>query len=240
MRKPAFRTMGKFYLLYSALVYSAMAGAGCVQAQSKPMANKEAALRSYQVLKTRVMAHDLDINWGEFRVAAAVAEVDGGFNWHPVRERVLAAVEQGKLPAALAGAQTVIDHNMAEPEGHLLAMMVYQQMGRDEEAARERAIVDSIVKSIMTSGDGMSEQKAWVTVSPGEVEFVVSIVLDAEAKSQVVVRTDGHDYDKLTVAGEDGAEHVLWFNTDTNAQIASAEMVAASKQMGTLSASSKR
>lgn len=227
--------MGKFYLLYSAVVC-----AGCLQAQSKPMEGKEAALRSYQVLKTRVMAHDLDINWGEFRAAAAVAEVDGGFNWHPVRERVLAAVEQGKLPAALAGAQTVLDHNLAEPEGHLLAMMVYQQMGRDEDAARERAIVDAIVKSIMGSGDGMSEQRAWVTVSPGEVEFVVSIVLDAEAKSQVVVRANGHDYDKLTVAGEDGAEHVLWFNTDTNAQIASAEMVAASKQMGTLSASSKR
>jgi hypothetical protein len=227
--------MGKFYLLCCALVCTVS-----VQAQSKPIESKQAALRSYQFLKTRVMAHDLDINWGEFRVAAAVAEVDGGFNWHPVRERVLAAVDQGKLPAALAGAQTVIDHNMAEPEGHLLAMMVYQQMGRDDDAARERAIVDAIVKSIMGSGDGMSEQKAWVTVSPGEVEFVVSIVLDAEAKSHVVVRTNGHDYDKLTVAGEDGAEHVLWFNTDTDAQIASAEMLSASKQTGTLSASSKR
>ncbi len=227
--------MGKFYLLCCALVC-----AGCVQAQSKPTEGKEAALRSYQVLKTRVMARDLEINWGEFRVAAAVAEVDGGFNWHPVRERVLAAVEQGKLPAALAGAQTVIDHNMAEPEGHLLAMMVYQQMGRDEDAARERAIVDALVKSIMGSGDGMSEQKAWVTVSPGEVEFVVSIVLDAEAKSHAVVRTNGHDYDKLTVTGEDGAEHVLWFNTDTNAQVASADMLSASRLVGTLSASSKR
>jgi hypothetical protein len=217
-----------------------MCAGASAAAESKSVPSKPAAQRAYDFMKTRVKAGDLSIDWGEFRVAAAVGGVDSGFDWHPVRERVLAAVEANNLQAAMAGAQTVIDHNMAEPEGHLLAMMVYQKQGKDDAAQRERGILDAIVKSIMSSGDGLSEQKAWVTVSRSEMEFVVSIVLDAETKSHTVVRSDRHDYDKLIVASDDGGEHVIWFNTDTDAQITSAAIEAEATVRPTLSASSKR
>jgi hypothetical protein len=215
MRTAASRTKGKFYLLSFVLFCTGVSFA---------MDNKSVAMRKYEILRTRVIGNDLTVDWGEFRVAAAVAEVDKGFDWHPVRERVLSEVEAGDLVHAMAGAQTVISRNMAEPEGHLLAMMIYQKMGKDQEAQREHNIVDSIVKSIMSSGDGQSEQKAFVTVSEGEKDFVVSIVLDAEAKSQVVVHEAGHDYDKVIVAGDDGVERTVWFNTDTDVHVAMNEM----------------
>jgi hypothetical protein len=206
---------------------------------SKAIQSKPAAQRAYDFMKTRVQGGDLAIDWSEFRIAAALAGLDGGFDWHPVRERVLAAVDAGNLPSALSGAQTVIDHNMAEPEGHLLAMMVYQKMGKDDAAQREREVLDALVKSIMNSGDGLSRQNAWVTVSRGEVEFVVSIVLDADTKAHNIVRTDGHDYDKLLVATDDGGEHTIWFNVDTDTQITSAALAAQSNVQPTLSASAK-
>jgi hypothetical protein len=215
MRFAASRTKGKFYLLSFVLLCTGV---------SQALDSKSVALRKYETLKTRVTGGDLSVDWGEFRVAAAVAEVDGGYDWHPARERVLADVEAGNLTHALAGAQIVIGHNMAEPEGHLLAMTVYQKMGRDADAQREHNLVDAIVKSIMSSGDGQSAQKAWMTVSSGEQAFVVDIVLDAEAKSQVVVRENGHDYDKMTVLADDGTEHVLWFNTDTDDRVAMSEL----------------
>lgn len=239
MRIAATRTKGKFYLLCCVML---CAGAGKAQeslTQEKTIQSKPAAQRAYDFMKTRVKAGDLGIDWGEFRIAAAVAGVDNGFDWHPVRERVLAAVEANNLTAALSGAQNVIDHNMAEPEGHLLAMMVYQKMGKDDAAQREREVLDAIVKSIMTSGDGMSRQKAWVTVSRGEVEFVVSVVLDAETKAHSILRTDGHDYDKLTVATDDGGEHTIWFNVDTDTLVTNAAIEAQSNVRPTLSASSK-
>lgn len=236
MRIEATRTMGKFYLLCCLLLCAGVSRA----TESKTLQSKPAAQRAYDFMKTRVQAGDLSIDWGEFRTAAAVAEVDQGFDWHPVRERVLAAVEAGNFPAALSGALSVVDHNMAEPEGHLLAMMVYQKQGKDDAAQHEREVLDAIVKSIMNSGDGMSEQKAWVTVSRGEVEFIVSIVLDAETKAHTVVRADGHDFDKLTVATDDGGEHTIWFNVDTDTQITSAAIQAQSNVRPTLSASSKR
>ncbi len=236
----ATRTKGKFYLLCCMLLCAGIVRAQESKLESKTPQSKPAAQRAYDFMKTRVQAGDLGIDWGEFRIAAAVAEVAGGFDWHPVRERVLASVEAGNLPAALSGANNVIDHNMAEPEGHLLAMMVYQKMGKDDAAQREREVLDAIVKSIMTSGDGLSRQNAWVTVSRGEVEFVVSVVLDAETKTHNVVRTDGHDYDKLTVATDDGGEHTIWFNVDTDTLVTTAAIVAQSNVRPTLSASSKR
>ena len=230
MRFAASRTQGKVYLLSFVLLCAGV---------SQAMDSKAVALRKYEILKTRVMANDLSVNWGEFRVAAAVAEVESGFDVQAVRTRVLSDVDAGNLDHALVGAQNVIGHNMTEPEGHLLAMTVYQKMGRDLDAQRERNIVDAIVKSIMTSGDGQSAQKAWFTVSNSEQTFVVDIVLDAEAKSQTVVRENGHDYDKMTVVAEDGKEQVLWFNTDVDSRVAMSELHIDGAAVPVLSASAR-
>jgi hypothetical protein len=215
MRFAASRTKGKFYLLSFVLLCTGV---------SHALDNKAVALRKYEILKTRVMGGDLSLDWSEFRVAAAVAGVESGFDLQGVRTRVLNDVDSGNYERALVGAQSVIGHNMAEPEGHLLAMTVYQKMGRDVDARREHNIVDAIVKSIMNSGDGQSAQKAWMTVSSGEQDFVVNIVLDAEAKSQEVVRQNGHEYDKMTVVAEDGSQRELWFNVDADSRVAMSEM----------------
>jgi len=229
MRVPASRTEGKFYLLCLLLLCTgvtmaqAVAPAGVQTGQD----SKSVALRKYEVLKTRVMGSDLSVDWREFRLAAAMAEVDGGVNWQSSRELVLSDVDAGNLDRALVEAQRMIARNMAAPQGHLLAMTVFQKLGRYDEAQREQSIVAAIVKSIMSSGDGQSAQKAWFTVSNGEEEFIVDIVLEAEARSHAQVRSNGHAFDEMTVVGDDGVEHILWFNTDTGAQIASAELRAA-------------
>ena len=92
-------------------------------------------------------------------------------------------------------------------------MMVYQQLGLESAADREHSIVDHIVKSIMSTGDGLSAQHALATVSASEEEFVVNMVLDADTESQASVQRDGMSFDRTTVRGENGAEHVLWFHS---------------------------
>jgi hypothetical protein len=85
-------------------------------------------------------------------------------------------------------------------------------------------VVDAIVKSIMDSGDGKSAQTAWFTVDPSEEYFVINVVLGAQPKGQALVQQDGHAFDKMTVVDDKGAEHVLWFNTDTDIQIMDAAL----------------
>jgi hypothetical protein len=182
------------------------------------------AKQKYETYKARVMGGDLSVDWRAFRLAATVAGVDGGFEWRTARTQVLSDIDAGKAENALAGARAIIDHNMANPEGHLLAMMAFGKMGQDDDAKKERAIVDAIVRSILDSGDGKSAKTAWFTVDPSEEYFIIGAVLGMQPKSQALVSQAGHAYDKMTVMDDKGAEQVLWFNTDTDMQVMGAAL----------------
>jgi hypothetical protein len=195
----------------------------CVSAVAQ-LDDPAAAKQKYETYKARVMGGDLSVDWRAFRLAAIVAGVDGGFDWGTARTRALSDMDDQKDEKALDEAKAIIDHNMANPEGHLLAMMALGKMGRDDDAKKERAVVDAIVKSILDSGDGKSAKTAWFTVDPSEEYFVIRIVMGMQPKAQALVSQDGHAYDKMTVVDDKEAEHVLWFNTDTDMQIMAAAM----------------
>jgi hypothetical protein len=191
--------------------------------------SREVATQKYKAYKDRVAAGDLSIDWRAFRLAAALGQVSGGFDWQPVKQRVIDDLDAGKYEEALAESKTVIDHNMANGEGHLLAMTVFQKMGKAEEAKKEFAILDAIGKSISDSGDGNSAATAWFTVGPSESFFFLTDGLGATFKGQELVRVNGHAYDKLTVLDKAGKKREVWFNTDTNEALKERAVRAAGK-----------
>jgi hypothetical protein len=174
------------------------------------------AKKKYEAYKTQVMAGDLNINWRDFRLTAALGQVSQGFDSQPVHDQVVDDLAAGRYEKALAEAQTVIDHNMAFAEGHVLAMTVLQKMGRNHEAKKHEAILSAIGQSIMESGDGRSAATAWFTVAPSETLVFVTEALRAEIEDHKLVYVNGHAYDKLTVRDRQGKKRVTWFNTDTN------------------------
>jgi Domain of unknown function (DUF4919) len=180
------------------------------------MDGQDVAIKKYEAYKAKVMTGDLSIDWRDFRLAAALGEVSQGFSWWPVHVQVVDDLAAGRYEKALAEAQTVIDHNMANGEGHLLAMTVLQKMGRNEEAKKQEAILNAIGKSISESGDGASAETAWFTVAPSETVFFMTEALGAEIEGQELVHVKGHAYDKLTVLDREKKRRVVWFNTDTN------------------------
>lgn len=180
------------------------------------MDDRDVTTKKYEAYKTRVMAGDLDIDWRDFRLAAALGQVSQGFDWWTEHKQFVDDLEAGRYEKALAEAQTDIDHNMAFGEGHLLAMTVLQKMGRNEEAKKHEAILNAIGKSIMESGDGGSAETAWFTVFPSETVFFMTEALGAQIEGQELVHVNGHAYDKLTVLDRQGKRRIVWFNTDTN------------------------
>jgi len=133
-----------------------------------------------------------------------------------VHDSFVQDLDAKRYEKALAESQIVIDRNMANGEGHLLAMTVLQKMGRKKEAQRQEEILNAIGKSIMASGDGQSADKAWFTVAPSETAFFLTEALEAQIEGQELVHKSGHAYDKLTVLDRQGNRRVVWFNTDTN------------------------
>jgi len=180
------------------------------------MDDQAVAKKKYEAYKTKVMAGDLNIDWRDFRLAATLGQVSQGFDSQPVHNQFVDDLAAGRYEKALAEAQTVIDRNMANGEGHLLAMTVLQKMGRNEEAKKQEAILNAIGKSIIESGDGSSAATAWFTVLPSETVFFMTEALGAQIEGQELVPVNGHVYDKLTVLDRQGKRRVVWFNTDTN------------------------
>jgi len=174
------------------------------------------AKKKYEAYKAKVMAGDITIDWRDFRLTDTLGEVSQGFDSQPVHNQVVDDLAAGRNEKALAEAQTVIDRNMANFEGHLLAMTVLQKMGRNEEAKKHEAILNAIGDSIMESGDGSSAATAWFTVTPSETILFMTEALGAEIEDHDLVRVNGHAYDKLTVRDRQGKRRVVWFNTDTN------------------------
>jgi len=181
--------------------------------------DRAVAQKKYEAYKTQVMAGDLNIDWRDFRLSAALGQVSQGFDSQPVHAQVVGDLAAGRFEKALAEAQAVIDHNMVFAEGHLLAMTVLQKMGRNEEAKKHQAILETIGRSIMESGDGSSAATAWFTVAPSETLMFMTEALGAEIQDQHLVHVNGHAYDRLTVRDRQGRRRVVWFNTDTNEQL---------------------
>jgi len=159
---------------------------------------------------------DLQFDWKEYRLAS-VQGGTGYFDWHPVRTRFMQQLQNGDLDVALKSAKEIQNHDMAEPEGHLLAMMAYQKMGRQQDAAFEHDVVAAYLRSITSSGDGKSGQTAYFVVNEGEEYFFLNIVMGIGLpSSQSLVQKDDHSFDLLKVKDKDGHEQEIWFNVDVS------------------------
>ena len=176
------------------------------------------AQAKYDALKAKVQSGDINIDWREIRLDAVVADVDGEFDWHQANTAGVASFNAGDYGGALHKGQEIIQHNIANGDGHFLAMVSLKHLEKQEEAAKEKLIVDQIVQSILSSGDGKTADTAWFTVSTSEEYFVIRI-LGLKPKSQALVKNGPHSLDKMTVVGEDGKETTLWFNTDTDIEL---------------------
>ena len=196
--------MKRFALLFLCL---------CASLPAQSLTEAEAK-KIYETDTQKVKTGDLNFDWKEYRLAAE----QGGasyFDWHPVRVKFNQQMNSGDTAAALKSAQEIQHHNMAEPEGHLLALIVYQKLGEQKNAAFEHAVVKAYLDSILSSGDGKLDKTAFVVVSVDEEYFFINLVLGAGLpEQQSLINRDGHSFDLLKVKDRDGKEMELWFNVD--------------------------
>jgi Domain of unknown function (DUF4919) len=176
---------------------------------------KQEAQQIYDTDSKKIRAGDLSFDWKEYRLAAATS--DQGFDWHPIRTRFMQQLNQGDMQGALKSAAEIKNHDMAQPEGHLLAMIALKKLGRDQDAAFEHKVVEAYLQSITSSGDGRSSETAYFVVSEDEEYFFINIVMGVGLpESQSLVQRNGHSFDLLKIKDKDGSVQEIWFNVDTS------------------------
>jgi hypothetical protein len=205
----SYKSLGLLFCLLSCVLVSPAFG----------LDSAKVAQTKYDALKATIQKGDLNIDWRDIRLDAVVADVDGDFDWHKANTEGVAAFNAGDYAKALLKAQEITQHNIANGDGHFLAMVSLKHLGKDEETAREKLFVDKILQSILTTGDGKTADTAFFTVSTSEEYFVLRL-LGLKPKSQSLVKNGAHSFDEMTVINnKDGTEATLWFNTDTDIEL---------------------
>ena len=203
---------------YKSLALAACLLCGVLVSPAFGLDSAKVAQAKYDALKAKVQSGDINIDWRDLRLDAVVADVGGDFDWHQANTEGVAAFNTGDYAKALLKAQEIIQHNLANGDGYFLAMVSLKHLEKPEEAAKEKLILDKILQSIQSSGDGKTADTAYFTVSASE-EYFVARLLGLKPKSQSPVKNGAHSFDEMTVVDKDGKESTLWFNTDTDTEL---------------------
>jgi len=124
------------------------------------------------------------------------------------------ALNKKDYPAALKDAEAVLDSDYVNIDAHFVAFVANREMGAMDKAAFHRAVFRGLINSILNSGDGKSQEKAWIVINVHE-EYVILRVLGFKPSQQSLVNQNGHSYDVMKVKkADDGTDQTFYFNVD--------------------------
>jgi hypothetical protein len=178
---------------------------------------QEAARTKYAELAAKVRTGDLGIDWQALRVDAVIGVVGNTDDFQAVKDGY-GALSEGKFDDALKLAQQVEGHNIADADAHYVAWRALVELGRQDDAEKERMLLAALMNSIMKSGDGKSADTAWFAATIREEYLVMQMMLNVQFESQHSQKVGDHFYDVVSVKDQTGKKTVLWFNTDTDFQ----------------------
>jgi len=177
--------------------------------------DRPAAQAKYSELAAKAKAGELGIDWKALRVAAAIGEVgDPSSDFLRVKDGY-GALNESKFQDALKAALEIEGHNLADVDAHYIAWRSLTELGRQNEAEKERLILAAILDSITNSGDGKSPKTAWFAATIREEYLYMGSILNLQFVDHRTSLQDGHYYDVVAVKDKDGKDLVLWFNGDT-------------------------
>lgn len=191
----------------------------CCGLSAYALDDPKVARAKYDELAAKVRSGDTTVDWQDLRLAAEVGNATGNFDMRDANQRGIKAFNDGKYADSLKIANEMLEHDIADGDGHFLAMISLKHLGRQADTDKEHAMLLAFFESIMRSGDGKSAKTAWFTVNVHEEYLVIRLLLGMNLKSQSLSNQNGHAYDVMTVTDDSGKESTLWFNTDTAIEI---------------------
>ncbi len=137
---------------------------------------------TYAQLADRLKAGDRTVNFTEFRMAFTDTPAYTGTMMGAYRP-LWNALGQRDFEGALTVVEAVFQVNYAEPNAHMVASIAHRELGRQEQAERHKFIADGLLKSIMSSGDGLTKETAYQVIDVSE-EYALFRALNVSAKAQ--------------------------------------------------------
>lgn len=176
------------------------------QQESKP---------SYESLLEKVKKSDPAADFTALRLAYADNPPKGSEDTDPDTSKAMfAAFRDNKYDKAIEYAQKILKGNFVDMNAHLVLAAAYKGKDDPDKEKFHRYVAEGLIKSILKSGDGKSQETAFVVISTGE-EYVILRVFGLMPGSQSLLSANGHHYDRLDAVDPKTNQKVtLYFNID--------------------------
>ncbi|QKX18018.1 DUF4919 domain-containing protein [Microbulbifer sp. YPW1] len=122
------------------------------------------------------------------------------------------SVEQADFDNCLHNVDRVLKTNYMSLEAHMIGVVCSGQAGEFEREDQHRYMVEGLMTSIENSGDGKSQESAFLTISTSELRGFVRLK-GLQVLDQSIVYDKQGIYDKMQVRDpESGEEYPLFFD----------------------------
>jgi hypothetical protein len=191
-------------------------GLGLVLALSSASTySKQDPKPSYESLLERVRKSDPAADFTALRLAYADAPPKDAGETDPDASRSMySAMREKNYGKAIEYAEKIMKGKFVDINAHLVASAAYKEKGNAEKEKFHRYVFEGLIKSILDSGDGKSQETAFTVISTEE-EYVVLRVYGLMPGTQSLLSGKGHYYDRLDATNPKTNEKVtLYFNID--------------------------
>ena len=171
---------------------------------------------AYGQLVERLKAGDRTVDFTELRIAfmqtSAYRGMMMGF-YQPLWR----TLNSGDFEGALRVAENVLTQNYVEPNAHMVAARAHRELGHSEQAEFHQFVVDGLLRSITSKGDGTTAESAYQVIDISE-EYALFRSLNVSVKSQSIVGPplSGRPImDRVVVVdGRANEERIIFFSVD--------------------------
>ena len=132
----------------------------------------------------------------------------------PQKKEMKVAIQNRDFAKAISKADEILKSKFVDMDAHYAKYVAYREQGQPDQAEIEKTILQGLLQSITSSGDGKTPETAWQVIEVHE-EYVVLQFSGLTPTGQALVEKNGHSYDKMTAVNSKTNEEVtLYFNVD--------------------------
>lgn len=191
----------------AALAFLLAAGAG--------LAQKEQTQSEYASLLARVKKGDPSVDFKQLRFSYMESpERHSAKDTSKEETGMFQALNAKDYKKAIEDADAVLAGAFVNMNAHFVEYVAYRELQNPVLSDFHKSVFSGLLKSLTDSGDGKTEETAYVVISVDE-EYVLLNVLGLHADKQDVEHDGGHSYDLLEAVDPQTHEPVkLYFNVD--------------------------
>lgn len=180
-----------------------------------PIFSQQENKATYESLLEKVKKSDPTADFTALRLAYADNPPKDSEGTDPDTDKAMfSAFRSKKYDKAIEYAQKILKGSFVDINAHLVLAAAYKERNDLEKEKFHSYVAEGLIKSILKSGDGKSQETAFVVISTDE-EYVILRVFGLMPGTQSLQSANGHHYDRLDAVDPKTNQKVtLYFNID--------------------------